>query len=397
MHFLWSERIAATHVAPSRILERMRRTLAFVSLIIFVDAILYGVITPLVPGYVHDYHLSTFRAGLLVGSFGAGVLAGAIPTGILAGRYGAKTAVILGLLLLAGSSFAFALAHSPTTIASARFVQGFSSTTTWAGALSWLTISAPRERRGQLLGTVFGLAVLGAILGPTFGATAQAIGIRTSFVIVGVIALALTAGAAVGPRVPPEAIVPRALRRALRDPGFVLGLWLNTLPSFFFGTLYLLAPLALSGRGYGAFAIAAVFLVTGVLEAALNPLLGRISDRRGTLFPIRISLTASIAAGLALALGRSTLVVMFVVLASIAFSTLFTPGLALVSERAERSGLTQGFAFGVMNGAWAIGQVAGAPLAGAVAGAAGNGSAYLVTVLLSALTLAAIAARGRWR
>ncbi len=397
MHFLWSERIAATHVAPSRILERMRRTLAFVSLIIFVDAILYGVITPLVPGYVHDYHLSTFRAGLLVGSFGAGVLAGAIPTGILAGRYGAKTAVILGLLLLAGSSFAFALAHSPTTIASARFVQGFSSTTTWAGALSWLTISAPRERRGQLLGTVFGLAVLGAILGPTFGATAQAIGIRTSFVIVGVIALALTAGAAVGPRVPPEAIVPRALRRALRDPGFVLGLWLNTLPSFFFGTLYLLAPLALSGRGYGAFAIAAVFLVTGVLEAALNPLLGRISDRRGTLFPIRISLTASIAAGLALALGRSTLVVMFVVLASIAFSTLFTPGLALVSERAERSGLTQGFAFGVMNGAWAIGQVAGAPLAGAVAGAAGNGSAYLVTVLLSTLTLAAIAARGRWR
>ena len=397
MHFLWSERIAATHVAPSRILERMRRTLAFVSLIIFVDAILYGVITPLVPGYVHDYHLSTFRAGLLVGSFGAGVLAGAIPTGILAGRYGAKTAVILGLLLLAGSSFAFALAHSPTTIASARFVQGFSSTTTWAGALSWLTISAPRERRGQLLGTVFGLAVLGAILGPTFGATAQAIGIRTSFVIVGVIALALTAGAAVGPRVPPEAIVPRALRRALRDPGFVLGLWLNTLPSFFFGTLYLLAPLALSGRGYGAFAIAAVFLVTGVLEAALNPLLGRISDRRGTLFPIRISLTASIAAGLALALGRSTLVVIFVVLASIAFSTLFTPGLALVSERAERSGLTQGFAFGVMNGAWAIGQVAGAPLAGAVAGAAGNGSAYLVTVLLSALTLAAIAARGRWR
>ena len=395
MHFLWSERIAATHVAPSRILERMRRTLAFVSLIIFVDAILYGVITPLVPGYVDDYHLSTFRAGLLVGSFGAGVLAGAIPTGMLAGRYGAKTAVILGLLLLAGSSFAFALAHSPTTIASARFVQGFSSTTTWAGALSWLTISAPRERRGQLLGTVFGFAVLGAILGPTFGATAQAIGIRTSFVIVGVIALALTAGATAGPRVAPETIVPRALRRALRDPGFVLGLWLNTLPSFFFGTLYLLAPLALSGLGYSAFAIAAVFLVTGVLEAALNPLLGRISDRRGKLFPIRISLTASIAAGVALALSQSTLIVVFVVLTSIAFSTLFTPGLALVSDRAEHSGLTQGFAFGVMNGAWAIGQVAGAPLAGAVAGAAGNGSAYLAPVLLSALTLTAIAARGR--
>ena len=371
----------------------MRRTLAFVCLIIFVDAILYGVITPLVPGYVDDYHLSTFRAGLLVGAFGAGVLAGAIPSGMLAGRFGPKTAVVLGLLLLAGSSFAFALAESPLTIGITRFVQGFSSTTTWAGALAWLTVNAPRDRRGQLLGTVFGFAVLGAILGPTFGATAEAVGIRTSFLIVGAIALALTAAATMAPRVAPETVVPGSLRRAFRDPGFVLGLWLNALPSFFFGTLYLLAPLALSDRGYGSFAIAAVFLVTGVLEAALNPLLGRISDRRGKLFPVRISLTASIAAGLALVVSRSTLVVVFVVLTSIAFSTLFTPGIALVSDRAEHSGLTQGLAFGVMNGAWATGQVVGAPLAGAVAGAAGNGAAYLVCVILAALTLVAVAAR----
>ena len=373
----------------------MRRTLAFVCLIIFVDALLYGVITPLVPGYVDGYHLSTFHAGLLVGAFGAGVLAGAVPTGMLAGRLGAKSAVVLGLLLLGGSSFAFAFAESPATIAAARFVQGFSSTTTWAGALAWLTVAAPRERRGQLLGTVFGVAVLGAILGPTFGATAQAIGIRTSFVIVGLIAFALTAAAIAGPSVTPEVAVPRALRRALADPGFVLGLWLNTLPSFFFGTLYLLAPLALSDQGYGSFEIGAVFLVTGVLEAALNPLLGKISDQRGKLYPIRISLTATIAAGLALAVSRSTLVVVFVVLTSIAFSTLFTPGIALVSDRAEHAGLTQGFAFGVMNGAWAIGQVGGAPLAGAVAGASGKGAAYLLCAALSCLTLAAVGARGR--
>ena len=41
----------------------------------------------------------------------------------------------------------------------ARFVQGFSSTTTWAGALSWLTVETPRSRRGELLGTAFGAAV----------------------------------------------------------------------------------------------------------------------------------------------------------------------------------------------------------------------------------------------
>jgi MFS family permease len=386
-------RLVLARVRVPRILGRVRRTPAFVSLIIFADAVLFGVITPLVPGYVADYHLSTFAAGILVGAFGAGVLAGAIPTGILAGRFGAKTAVVLGLLLLAGSSFGFALAHSPTTIMVARFVQGFSSTTTWAGALAWLTVGAPRARRGQLLGTVFGFAVLGAILGPTFGAAAEAIGVRASFVVVGVIALVLTVVATLGPRVTAEHAAPQAFSRALRDRSFVLGLWLNAMPSFFFGALYLLAPLALSGQGYGSFAIAAVFLVTGVLEAALNPVLGRVADRRGTLFPIRISLTLSIATGVALAVSRSALVVVFVVLTSIAFSTLFTPGMALVSNRAEHNGLTQGFAFGVMNGAWALGQVAGAPLAGAVAGATGNAAAYLLCVVLAAVTLAAVITR----
>lgn len=371
----------------------VRGTLALVCVVIFVDAMLYGVITPLVPVYVDDYHLSTFGAGVLVGSFGAGVFVGAIPTGILAGRFGGKLAVVFGLLLLAGSSFAFAAADSPVLIGAARFVQGFSSTTTWAGALAWLTVATPRERRGQLLGTVFGIAVLGAILGPTLGATAETIGIRRSFVTVGVIAMVLTAAAALGPSVTTETAVPQALRRALADPGFVLGLWLNALPSFFFGALYLLAPLALSGQGYGAFAIGAVFLVTGVLEAALNPVLGRVSDRRGKLLPIRISLTASIAGGVALAVSRSTLVVVFVVLASMAFGTLFTPGIALVSDRAEHNGLTQGFGFGVMNGAWALGQVAGAPVAGALAGPTRNTGAYLLCSFFSAVTLGAIATR----
>jgi len=34
------------------------------------------------------------------------------------------------------------------------------------GALAWLTLSAPRARRGQTLGTAFGFAVLGFIVGP---------------------------------------------------------------------------------------------------------------------------------------------------------------------------------------------------------------------------------------
>jgi MFS family permease len=371
----------------------VRRTFALVCTIIFVDALLYGVITPLVPAYVADYHLSTFRAGLIVGSFGAGVFVGALPTGLLAGRVGGKTAVVVGLLLLAASSFAFAVAGSPLTISIARFVQGFSSTTTWAGALSWLTVASSRDKRGQLLGTVFGFAVLGAILGPTVGATADVIGIRSSFLAVSVTALVLAVVAATGPKVTPERGLPGALRRALADRGFALGMWLNALPAFFAGTLYLLAPLALAGQGYGTFAIGAVFLATGVLEAGLNPFIGRLADSRGTLLPIRISLVAGIVTCVLLAASPASFVAIFVVLTMLAIGSLYTPGIALVSDRAERSGLPQGLAFGVMNVAWAIGQVAGAPVAGALAGIRGDAPAYLLSAGLCALTLVAISQR----
>jgi MFS family permease len=391
VHFLWSRE----GNARPRMLEDVRRVLVFVSVTIFVDAMLYGVITPLVPGYVADYGLSKFRAGLIVGAFGGGVLLGAIPSGVVASRFGPKRAVVVGLLLLAASSFAFALAGSPLSLGLTRFGQGLSSTTTWAGALSWATVTAPRARRGQVLGTVFGFAVLGAILGPTFGAVAEFAGIRASFFVVGVVALALAAAAAVSAPATPEGSSPGAVRSALRDPSFVLGLWLNTLPALFFGALALLAPIALAARGWGTFAIGALFLVTGVLEAALNPFLGRAADRRGTTVLIRLSLGAGVATALGLAAtARTGAVVAFFVLAYIAFSALFTPGMALVSDRADRSGLTQGLAFGVMNGAWALGQVVGAPVAGAVAQVSGDAVSYVACSVLCLLTLAAMRTSG---
>ena len=68
-------------------------------------------------------------------------------------------------------------------------MQGLSSTTTWAGALAWLTVATPRARRGELIGTAFGFAVLGAILGPLFGSIAHVVGIERAFAATGIVAL----------------------------------------------------------------------------------------------------------------------------------------------------------------------------------------------------------------
>src|SRR5262249_41981761 len=239
----------------------VRRLLVLVSSVIFVDALLFTALTPLVPEYARTFELSRLGAGILVGAFGAGAVLGGVPGGLAAARFGPKSAVVLGLLLLAVASVAFALADTVEALSAARFVQGFASTTTWAGALSWIAVSTPKEQRGAVLGTAFGAAVFGAVLGPVFGALAHYVGVRPSFVTLGVVALLFAVLAARASSDRGEKLSFDGVRRAFHDARFVGGLWLNALPAFLFGMLMVLAPLALSDEGWSTFAIALVFFV----------------------------------------------------------------------------------------------------------------------------------------
>jgi MFS family permease len=67
---------------------------------------------------------------------------------------------------------------------------------------------------------------------------------------------------------------------------------------------------------------------------------------------------------------------------------LFTPAFALIAEGAERSGLPQGMAFGLMNAAWAGGALIGPAAGGAVAAASGDVVPFLVCAGFCATALA---------
>jgi len=368
----------------------MRRIVAITGTIVFLDAMLFGAIIPLLPHFADRYDLSKLEAGLLLGAYGGGALVGGVPGGMLVSRVGPKRGVLAGLVVLSLASLAFALAGGPVALGLARFVQGFSSATTWAGALAWVAVSVERERRGQALGTVFGLAVFGFVCGPMFGGVADLVGIRASFVGVALVAAVLAAALAAVGAPPREPARPGAVRRALRDRAFLGGLWLNTLPALFFGTLDVLVPLLFDAAGYGALAIAAVFVTAGAVEVVVNPVVGRISDRRGRLLPVRVALAASIAVAVGFALATEPLVVaVLVVAASVTFGGFYTPGMALVADRAERAGLSQGIGFGVTNTAWAVGALIGPALGGALAEVFGDPVPYLLAACLCALTLLA--------
>ncbi|HEX3687365.1 MAG TPA: MFS transporter [Gaiellaceae bacterium] len=369
----------------------MRRLLLLVCALVGVDTLLYTALTPLLPHFAHDLHLSKAGAGVLVAAYAAGALVGGLPGGAAAARLGARRAVLVGLTLMGLASLGFAFAHGFWPLSAARFVQGVGSGFTWAGAFAWLLAAAPRERRGALIGTAMGAAVFGALLGPVVGAAAALLGRDVVFTALAGLAVVFAIWTLQLEPIPPDVPSLAAMRRALRHSVFVGGLLLMALPSFLFGVLSTLAPLHLAAAGWGAAAIGAVWIVGAGLETAISPTAGRIVDRRGVLMPIQIALAAAVPITVGLALGpRPLAYAPLVVLAGGAYGALFTPAFALIAEGAEQSGLAQGMAFGLMNAAWAVGEIVGPAAGGAVAAATGDIVPYLVSAGFCAAALAVV-------
>jgi predicted MFS family arabinose efflux permease len=366
----------------------MRRLLPFVCVVVVVDTALYTALTPLLPHFEEAYHLSKGAVGALVAAYGVGVLAGAIPGGVLAARRGARGSVLAGLVLVTLGSVAVAAAGSYWPLVAARFVQGFGSSLTWAGGLAWLALATPRERRGQTMGTAMGAAVFGALLGPVVGAAASVVGVRGTFAAVAGLEIVLVIFALRLEPSPAERQPLRLVVDAVRDRDFLLGLWLMTVPALFFGTMNVLAPLALDHDGLGAVAIGAIWVAAAAIETAINPWLGRLSDRLGPARPARIALAGSTAVALALAVAESAwALVPLVLLAATAVGALYSPALTMLSHAADHVGLAQGLSFGVMNAAWAVGNAIGPAGGGGLAELTSDAVPYLACAGICAATL----------
>ena len=369
----------------------VRRLLLVVSVTVFADTMLFSAIVPLIPHFKDGLDLSKLEAGILVASYGAGAVVAGIPSGLLAARVGAKRTSVAGLVVIALATFAFAFSTSALTLEVARFAQGVGSAVTWCGALAWMTLATPSERRGRALGIVFSIAVLGFIVGPAVGALAELTSIRGTFVVIAILTILVAAFASSFPAGREDAHPPNALRRTLRNPSFFSAIWLVTVPSLFLGAVDLLVPLSLDSADWGTIAIAVTFIVAALSEVGLAPVIGGFSDKRGRLTPIRAGLLLLATVGFLFTLADSPyLIAALVTAASIAASLIYSPSTALISDRAEAAEIPQGLGFGFMNTAWAAGVMIGPALGGAIAGSIGDAAPYAFCAVLALGTLVAL-------
>jgi MFS family permease len=367
----------------------VRRLLLLVGAIVLVDTMFFAAITPLLPYYSDRLDLTKAEAGVLAAAYPAGTLLAGLPAGWLAARAGVKPTVLVGLGGLAGSSLVFGVAENVLLLDAARFTQGLSGAASWAGALSWLVGAAPRERRGELIGSAFAAAIGGALLGPVLGATARATGPAAAFAGVAVLAAALFAWAVREPAAAPERVpILAGLRAAARNPAVVAGTCVIVLVGLFFGVVEVLLPLRLDELGASGAVIGAVFVGSSAVQALTSPLLGRLSDRRGRLGPIRASLLLAVTLALLLPLPEAVWpLALLGVVAGPTVGGLWVPGMALLSDGADAAGLHQGLAFALVNVAWASSQTVGAAGGGGAADALGDGAVYAALAAVMALAL----------
>jgi MFS family permease len=358
-----------------------RRITAAVGLAMFVDAVLYLALLPLLPVYADRFHLGTAGVGVVLAAYPASTPLVALGCIRLAPRYGGRRIALAASLVMTAATIAFAFAPNAEVLVLARLLQGVASGTVWTASMAWVTSNAPVDRRGRESGIVMGMLSAGSIAGPGIGALAAASGTTVAFLIVAAVSaasFAVTLAAPSGVAVPAERHLRRSMVRASRDRFTRAALAISLIDPLAFGTIDLLVPLDLGHRGSSTAAISAAFAAGAVLGAIVGPIGGRVVDRVGPA-PVGFAMALVIAATpLPLAAGLPVgaelgMLVLFGPIFAVAAAALYP----LASLGADAARVAHVVVNGFLGAAWAAGFTVAPLLAGAIANAAGQSVALL--------------------
>lgn len=174
-------------------LDPERGTIVLIRFLLGFEAVLYSAVTPILPHYEHVFGVSKPAIGVLAAAYPAGMLPGSLLGGWIATRAGVRRTTVVGLLLFTGATVAFGFGSDIAALDGLRFIQGIACGCIWGGGLAWVIAISPRERRGEMLGSVFASAIFGTVIGPVLGTVAVAAGTSVVFTCVGGVSLVLMA------------------------------------------------------------------------------------------------------------------------------------------------------------------------------------------------------------
>lgn len=277
-----------------------RTPLLWLCLVVGVNQLGFGIISPALPLYADSFGVSEAAIGLTVSIYGLGRLVLAMPAGQLADRWGRRWIMLAGTLITAIGSFLCGLAPTFELLVACRLVAGAGAGLIITGSHVILADISTPENRGRVLSLYQGWFILAIGLGPAPGGLlAEYFGLRAPFFAFA--ALALVAGflayakvgetkareshAASGAASAPGVAVAKKPRfwHALTIPGIALAGLIMFSQSFSrTGAIFVIAPLyGYEQLGLGPTQIGVTFTLGNLLMMVTITLAGPLIDRYG--------------------------------------------------------------------------------------------------------------------
>ncbi|MDR1989766.1 MAG: MFS transporter [Acidobacteriaceae bacterium] len=335
----------------------------------FTDILAYGTAVPVLPEVSRRFGASPADIGFLFASFGVMLLLASIPLGAISDRIGRTWPMAGGLLVLAVSSVLFAFAPAMPWLYAARMAQGAADATAWVVGFAIVADLYQPDERGRVMGWVMSGSTFGFMTGPTLGGWLYQLGgPRLPYLVIAavsaVVAVLFLRLELPDSRQQTEAV---PLRRLLRTAPVRLCAIAVTVGG---GSIAMLEPvLSLflnASLGLSPGRIGMVFGVGALCGAMLHPVFGRFADRVGgrtlTLYGL---LAVSLSLPLLTFIHSFTSALLIQPIVACAIAVLVTPSLSYMAEAMQSVGSDSfGVAYGIYNGAWALGILVGPSLGG---------------------------------
>lgn len=145
------------------------RTFLALCLLILVNQIGFGIITPVLPSYARSFGLDASAVGLVIGIYGLARFLANVPAGQLAERRGRRPVLIIGTCITSVASALMATAANLPQLLAYRLLAGLGAATVITGGQVMVGDISRPENRGRMMSTYQGFFLVGVGLGPTPG------------------------------------------------------------------------------------------------------------------------------------------------------------------------------------------------------------------------------------
>lgn len=125
--------------------------------------------SPLLPAMKEEFRISYTQLGLFTGIYGLVSIVLSIPAGLLARKYGEKTVLSGGLLVIAGGLLALSRAPDFAAAMTGRVIWLVGYRFSFVCVMIAIALTAPPRLKGSTMGILGSLAALASVIGAPFG------------------------------------------------------------------------------------------------------------------------------------------------------------------------------------------------------------------------------------